>query len=94
MSSTVEPIEVDQAMRMVHATRIARKRKLTYGGIAGIVGSVFGDVTHSLPWEPLLHAETFLEFVAFPISIRRSYAIAMIITKSWVNSWISVRGPH
>jgi hypothetical protein len=36
-----------------------------------IVGSVFGAVTDSLPWEPFLQAEAFLEFVAFPLSIQR-----------------------
>jgi hypothetical protein len=38
-------MEVDQAIRTVHAIRIIRKRELASGEI---VGSVFGDVTHSM----------------------------------------------
>jgi hypothetical protein len=68
MSRILEAMKVDQAMRIVHATQIVRKRKLA---CEEIVRSVFGYVTHSRPWESLPQAEAFLEFVAPPISIWR-----------------------
>jgi hypothetical protein len=56
---------------------------------------VFGNVARSLSWKPLLHAETLLEFVAFPILIPREsrgrhddHQIAHELIDFYVSSYI------
>jgi hypothetical protein len=66
LSGILKALETDQVLRLLHATREVRKRKLAYGEV--VAGLSDQETEECQSSEPLLIAEALLHVTGFPIT--------------------------